>query len=104
MLHEGYAKPIMNDGPVFHSDMPVSEIAEHDSRAIVASVISSTPPVAETTDGVTHKIRPTPTEPNRAQGLKPPDPSLGIQLTGVRRPAREGLEVASHRIEPGEKT
>ena len=53
MPHEGYADLIMNDGFGFHSDMPVSEITEHDTRTIEASDISSTPPVAETTDGVT---------------------------------------------------
>ena len=74
MPHEGYADPVMNDGPGFHSDMPVSELAEHDTQAIEASVISSTPLVMETTDGVTHKTRPTPTKPNGARGLEPPDP------------------------------
>ena len=41
-----------NDGPIFHLDMPISELAERDTRAIEASVISSTPPVAETVNGV----------------------------------------------------
>ena len=53
MPHEGYADPVMNDGPIFHSDMPVSELTERDTRAIEASGISSTPTVAETTDEVT---------------------------------------------------
>ena len=78
MLHEGYAKPIMNDGPVFHSDMPVSELAERDTRAIEATVVSLAPLVAKTMDGVMHKTRPTPTEPNRPRGLEPPDPNSGI--------------------------
>ena len=52
MSHEGYADPVMNDGPRFHSDMPISELTERDTRAIEASDVSSTPPVAETTDGV----------------------------------------------------
>ena len=34
MPHEGYADPITNDGPGFHSGMPVSELAERDTRAI----------------------------------------------------------------------
>ena len=67
MPHEGYADPITNDGPGFHSDMPISELTEHDTRAIKASDVSSAPPVAETIDGVTHETRPTPTEPNGAQ-------------------------------------
>ena len=83
--------------------MPICELAERDTRAIEAIVVSSAPPVAETMDEMTYKTQPTPTEPNRARGLEPPDPNLGIQLTGVRRPAREGLEAASHRTEPGEK-
>ena len=41
MPHEGYADPIMNDGPRFHSDMHVSELTERDTRAIEASVVSS---------------------------------------------------------------
>ena len=60
MPHEGYADPIMNDGPKFHSDIPVSELAKHDTRAIEASDVRSTPPVVETTDGVMHETRPTP--------------------------------------------
>ena len=55
MPHEGYANPVMNHGPRFHSDMPISELTEHDTRAIEASVIRSTPQVVETADGVTHK-------------------------------------------------
>ena len=96
--------PSVNDGPRFHSDMPVSEHTEHDTRAIEASVISSTPLVVKTMDGVTHETRPTPTEPNGARGLEPPDPNLGIQPTEFRRPTREGLEAASRQTEPGEKT
>ena len=40
MLHEGYANPITNDGPRFHSNMPISELTERDTRAIEASVVS----------------------------------------------------------------
>ena len=60
--HEGYADLIINDGPGFHSDMPVSELTERDTRAIKASGVSSAPPVAKTIDGKTHETRPTPTE------------------------------------------
>ena len=52
MLHEGYADPITNDGPGFHSNMPVIKLTERVTRAIEASDVSSTPPVAETTNGV----------------------------------------------------
>ena len=66
MPHEGYADPITNDGPRFHSNMPVSKLTERVTRAIKASDVSSAPPVAETADGVTHETRPTPTKPNGA--------------------------------------
>ena len=56
MLHEGYVDPIMNDGPGFYSDVPVIKLTERVTRAIEASDISSTPPVAETVDGVTAPI------------------------------------------------
>ena len=56
MPHEGYVDPVMNNGPGFHSDIPVSKLAEGDTRAIETSVVSSTPLVAETVDGVTQEI------------------------------------------------
>ena len=43
MPYEGYADPVTNDGPGFHSNMPVSELTERDTRAIKASVVSSAP-------------------------------------------------------------
>ena len=48
MSHEAYADPIMNDGPGFHSIIPVSELTEHvtRARAIKASDVSLAPPVA----------------------------------------------------------
>ena len=78
MPHEGYDDLIKNDGPGFHSDMPISELSECDTRGIEAIVVSSAPPVAKTIDGVTHKTRLTPTKPNGAQGLEPLDPNSGI--------------------------
>ena len=60
MPHDGYANPIMNDEPEFHSNMPDSKLTERVTQAIEASDVSSTPLVAETTDGVTHETRPTP--------------------------------------------
>ena len=84
-----------NDGPGFHSDVPVSELTERNTRAIKASVISLAPLVAKTKDGVMHEIWPTPTEPHGARGLEPPDPKSGVQLTEVRRLAHEGPEATS---------
>ena len=42
MPHEGYADPVTNDEPGFHSNMPVSELTEHGTRAIEAGDVSST--------------------------------------------------------------
>ena len=67
MPHEGYADPVTNDRPKFHSNVPVSELTERVTRAIEASDVSSAPLVAETMDRVTQKTRPTPTMPNGAQ-------------------------------------
>ena len=53
--------PSVNDKPGFHLDMPVSELIEHDTRAIEASVISLAPLVVKTMDGVIHETWPTPT-------------------------------------------
>ena len=68
MPQEGYADPVMNNGPRFHLDIPVSELIERDTRAIMASVVSSAPLVVETKDGVTHEIRLTLPSPTRLEG------------------------------------
>ena len=61
-----------------HSDVPISKLAECDTQAIEASVISSAPPVAKTMDGVTYETWLNPTETHEAQGLEPLDSNLGI--------------------------
>ena len=81
MSHEGYADPIMSDGPGFLLNAPVSELTERVTRDIETSDVSSTSLVAKTADGVTHGTRPTPTEPNGAQGLRSPDADSKKQLT-----------------------
>ena len=53
MPHEGYANLVVDDGPRFHSNIPISELTERDTQAIEASDVSLTPPVMETVDGVT---------------------------------------------------
>ena len=63
----------VDDGPGFHSNMPVSELTERDTRAIEASVLSSAPLVAETEVRVTRETRPTPIKPQGARGLEPLD-------------------------------
>ena len=45
MPHEGYADPVTNDGPEFHSDMPVNELTEHVTQTMEASDVSSSPPI-----------------------------------------------------------
>ena len=75
--------PSADDGPRFHSNMPISELTEHDTQAIEASVVRSAPLVVKTEDGVTHETWPTPTEPHGAQGLEPPHPK-------IKRPGFEG--------------
>ena len=45
MSHKGYADPITNDRPRFHSNVPVSELTERVTRAIEASDVSSASPV-----------------------------------------------------------
>ena len=41
-----------NDGPGFYTNIPVSELIEHDTRAIKASVVNSAPLITETEGGV----------------------------------------------------
>ena len=48
--------PLVDDEPGFHSNMPVSELIERNTRAIEASVVSLAPLVVETEDGVMHEI------------------------------------------------
>ena len=81
MPHEGYTDPVINNGPGFRSNVPISELTERVTRAIKASDVSSAPPVVETTDKVMHGTRPTPTEPNGAQGLRSPNTNSGNQST-----------------------
>ena len=81
MPHQGYADPITNDRPGFHSNVLISELTECVTRAIETSDVSSAPLIAETTDRVMHGTRPTPTKPNGAQGLRSPDADLGNQPT-----------------------
>ena len=76
MSHEGYADPITNDGPRFHSNMPVSELTKCVTRAIEASDVSSAPLVAKNHGrGNARKLKPTPTEPNGLEGSGRPNTS-----------------------------
>ena len=46
---------LANDGPRFHMNIPISELIEHDTRAVEASVVNLAPPIAKTEDGVTRE-------------------------------------------------
>ena len=70
MSQEGYADPITNDGPGFHSIIPVSEFTERVARAIETSNVSSAPSVTEIVDEVTHGTRPTPAKAQRGSGAR----------------------------------
>ena len=72
MPHEGYADPVTNDGFGFRSNVLISELIERVARAIKASDVSSVPLIVETTDGVTHGTRPTPTKGQRGSGRLTP--------------------------------
>ena len=76
---------LVNDGPRFHSDMPVSELTERVTRAIKTSDVSSTPPVAETTDGatITKTSRPS-TTPLLCVGAQGKLDSQGDRMRGHR--------------------
>ena len=86
--------PLANDGPRFHTNMPVSELIECDTRAIKARVVSSAPPIVETKDGVMCETQPTPI---KSQGLGGLSRLILDQETKVRRLAREGPKATSCR-------
>ena len=52
-----------NDGPIFLMNAPVSELIEHDTQGVEASVVYSAPLIAKIEDGVMREIRPTPIRP-----------------------------------------
>ena len=73
MSQEGYANPAMNDGPRFHSIIPVGELTERVTQARAIGTRDKTQPLRlrETEDGVTHITQNRPLlKPNRARGLK----------------------------------
>ena len=55
--------PSANDGPGFHTNVPVSELVERNTRAIEASVVYSAPPIVKVKDEVTREIQLTPIRP-----------------------------------------
>ena len=58
--------PSADDGPRSHTNVPVSELIECDTRAIKASVVSLAPLVMETKDGVMRETQSTPIGPQWA--------------------------------------
>ena len=71
MTPEGFVDPVTSDETRFYSNIPISKLIKRVTRAIEASDITSTPPVAKTTDGatVTKMSRPLTESPPRA-GLR----------------------------------
>ena len=55
--------PSADDGPGFHTNVPVSELIERGTRAVEASVVNSAPPVAKTEDEVTRETQSAPIRP-----------------------------------------
>ena len=53
MPPDGFADPITCDRTGSRSNIPVSELIKRVTRAIEASDVASTPPVAKTVDGAT---------------------------------------------------
>ena len=45
MSQEGYADPVTNDGPGFHSIIPVSELTEHVTQARAIGTSDKTQPL-----------------------------------------------------------
>ena len=74
MSQEGYADPVTNDGPEFHSIIPISELTEcQSSLSDQDKRQSSAPPIVRNQGwGNVQNSKPTPTKPNGARGLKIP--------------------------------
>ena len=72
MPHEGYANPITNDGPRFHSIIPVSELTEHVTRARAIETSDKTQPLRllGTEDGVTYTTHTAPTKAQQGSGAQ----------------------------------
>ena len=50
---EGFADLVMSNRTEFSSNIPISELIKHITRAIEASDVASAPPVVKTADGAT---------------------------------------------------
>ena len=74
---------LVNDEPGFHLKMPISELTEHDTRAIEESVVSSAPLLAETEDGVTLENTTDPYQTLRGSGAR-------AARSKIKRPRFEG--------------
>ena len=62
--------PSANDGSRFHMNIPISELIEHDTRAIEARIINSAPSVVETEDGVARENMADPYQIPRGSGAR----------------------------------
>ena len=75
--------PLANDGSGFHTNIPVNELIERDTRAIEASIVNSAPPVVETEDGVTRENTADPYQTLRGSGAR-------AARSKIERPRFEG--------------
>ena len=85
MPQEGYADPIMNDGPRFHSITPVSELTElvfEPERSGQATKFS--PSGCEEPDGVAQNVS--------HQPLRRPDRAWGLKCQGTTTPDSRRLD------------
>ena len=62
--------PSANDGSGFHTNIPVSELIEHDTRAIEASIVNLAPPIVKTEDRVTRENTADPYQTLRGSGAR----------------------------------
>ena len=82
MPHEGYAIPITNDGPGFHSDTPVSELTETRHSSHRGKWRQLNPSGCGNHGwGYAGNHETDPERPLVAWGLRPPDTDSRIQLT-----------------------
>ena len=80
MSQEGYADPVTNDGPRFHSIIPVSELTERVTRVRAIGTSDKTQPLQceEPRMGQRTQLTSTPTKAQRGSGAQDTK-SLGLR-------------------------
>ena len=80
--------PSANDGPGFHTNIPVSKLIERDTRAIEASVVDSAPPIAKTEDEVTRDNTADPHQTLKGLGARAGSRDRGSKADPRKVPSR----------------